>query len=324
MIINKSRRQLLTNLGLLFAYVKFASPLGLAQTTEELKPLVNETSNFHGVYDNAMLKNEFILFLTNVFHLYPEEKLHALIDVTVKQYLHDKEIYQALQPKLAEIAPILKDLTYSVPALSKQKEVMTAQTIELLGDKKQFARYLELGSTGRYLDGIEEKVTIGDERYFIAEREHTYSPADIVDRGQIKKAGEFISLANYQPPIANAIAKNSLDLVCVYIGFHHCPIHLRNNFIGSIRDLMKPGAPLILRDHHVNSVDMWHMVALAHDVFNLGTMETVDYNTAELRNFYSLDYLSTLMNANGFKTDGRRLYQAGDPTHNALMVFTKS
>lgn len=324
MIINKSRRRLLTNLGFLFAYTKFAVPLAFAQSTEELKPLVNETSNFHGVYDNPTLKNEFILFLTNVFHLYPEQKLHELIAVTVKKFLRDKDIYRALQPKLAEIAAILKDLTYSVPALSKQKDVMTAQTIELLGDKKQFARYLEVGSTGRYLDGLEEKLILRDERYFIAEHEHSYSPADIVDRGQVKKAGEFISLANYRPPIANTITKNSLDLVCVYIGFHHCPIPLRNEFIGSIRELMKPGAPLILRDHHVNSVDMWHMVALAHDVFNLGTMEILSYNEAELRNFYSLDYLAKLMNENGFKTDGRRLYQVGDPTHNALMVFTKS
>ena len=56
MIINKTRRQLMTNLGLLFAYVKFSTPLAFAQTTEELKPLVNGASNFHGVYDNPTLK----------------------------------------------------------------------------------------------------------------------------------------------------------------------------------------------------------------------------------------------------------------------------
>jgi SAM-dependent methyltransferase len=319
-----SRRQFLVKMGFLFTYMKFNSPLLFAQTTEELKRLVTGTSNFHGVYTNTTLKDEFILFLTNVFHLYPEQKLHELIAEGVKQSSQDKEIYQALQPRLAEIAPVLKDLTYSVPALSKQKKVMTLQTIALLGERKHYSSYFEVGSTGRYLDSLEEVIDIGEERFFMADRAPTYFPADMVDRGQISKAGEFFSLANYRPEIQKNITANSIDLACIYIGFHHCPIPLRNEFITSIRTVMKPAAKLILRDHNVNSVDMWHMVALAHDVFNMGTMETPSYNEAELRNFYSLEYLTKLMAENGFKTDGRRLYQAGDPTHNALMVFTKA
>jgi hypothetical protein len=323
-MITNTRRQLLVKMGFLFTYMKFSSPSLFAQTTEELKPLIAGTSNFRSVYTNEVLKKEFIFFLTNVFHLYPEQKIHNLIAEGIKQYSKDKEIYAALQPRLAEIAPVLKDLTYSVPALVKQKKEMTAQTIALLGDKKHYASYFEVGSTGRYVDGLEQSIDIADARFFMAERSPTYSPADMVDRGQISKAGQFFSLANYRPEIQKNIPASSIELTCVYIGFHHCPIPLRDEFIGSLRNVMTAKGKLILRDHHVNSVDMWHMVALAHDVFNMGTMETATYNEAELRNFYSLDYLEKLMADNGFKTDGRRLYQKGDPTHNALMVFTKA
>lgn len=322
--MNSSRRQFITQLGLVFAAIKFSVPGVLAQTTEELKLLVGDVSNFKAVYGNQSLQQEFLLFLKNVFHLYPEKEMHQLIADAVKTINTDKEIYETLQVKLSDIAPFLKDITYSIPALSRQKKVMTAQTIELLGGKKTFNRYLEIGSTGRYLDGLEEQLTIGDERYFIADREHSYSPADMVDRGQIAKAGEFIALANYQPKLNGGIATGSVDLMCVYIGFHHCPIPLRNEFISSLRDLMSADGKLILRDHNVNSQSMWHMVGLAHDIFNMGTMESWNYNAAERRNFYSLEYLAQLMQENGLKTDGRRLYQEGDPTKNALMVFTKS
>lgn len=319
-----TRRKFLTKMGFLFAYANLSSSAVFAQTTQELKSRVAGSSNFRSVYTNEDLKNKFILFLKNVFHLYPEQKLHDLIAQGVKEYSQDKDVYLALQPRLKEIAPVLKDLTYSVPALEKQKKEMAAQTLALLGDKKSYASYFEVGSAGRYLDALEESVEIGDARFFMADRPPTYSPADIVDRGQLGKGGKFFELANYRPELRNEVKANSIELVCVYIGFHHCPISLRNEFIASLRDLMASNGKLILRDHHVNSVDMWHMVALAHDVFNMGTMETGAYNEAELRNFYSLDYLRVLMAENGFKTDGRRLYQKGDPTHNALMVFTKS
>ncbi len=322
--MNPSRRDFITQLGLMFVAIKFSTPCVLAQTTEELKLLVDGASNFKAVYGNQALQREFLLFLKNVFHLYPENEMHKLIADTVKIINKDQEIYEGLQARLADIAPFLKDITYSIPALSKQKKVMTAQTVELLGDKKNFNSYLEIGSTGRYLDGLEKQLTIGDGRYFIADKSYNYSPADIVDRGQIAKAGEFIALANYQPNLKNGIPTNSIDLMCIYIGFHHCPIPLRNEFISSLRDLMTKDGKLILRDHNVDSQSMWHMVGLAHDVFNMGTLETWKYNETERRNFYSLEYLVQLMQENGLKTDGRRLYQEGDPTKNALMVFTKS
>jgi hypothetical protein len=69
---------------------------------------------------------------------------------------------------------------------------------------------------------------------------------------------------------------------------------------------------------------MNRMVALAHDVFNMGLGTPWPVNQGELRHFTSIPQLSGYLEARGFKGDGRRLLQQGDPTRNALMVFTRA
>lgn len=86
---------------------------------------------------------------------------------------------------------------------------------------------------------------------------------------------------------------------------------------------MRVGGKLVLRDHDCDTEDQTTMVALAHDVFNMGTKETWEYNSEEIRNFYSLEFIIKFVEDIGFKFDKRTLFQEGDPTKNALMLFTK-
>ncbi len=325
-----NRRQLMQSLGLLSAALAFVPGRLVAQSmmsrplsTELLKAQLDQLGNFEAIYGQAELKDRFASFLKEVFHLYPQQQFHQLIASEVAPGRGDQACYGAIQTQLDSIAPWLKDLRYSLPALNKQKQLLAAQTRELLGERKQFDSYLELGSGGRYLDSLEEVLDIGEARYLIAEREPGYSPVDIIDRGQIARAGEYLPLNNYRLA-GQAIAPGSLDFINVYIGFHHCPIPLRGEFFAQLRAWLKPDGVMVVRDHNVDSADMFHLVALAHDVFNMGTQEAWSYNAAELRNFYSLDYLQQMLAGSGFKTDGRRLLQAGDPTHNALMLFRKA
>ncbi len=280
-------------------------------------------SNFRYIYGNDAYRNEFLKFLTNVFHLQPEVDLHRLITEVTENRDNDRDIYVDLHEQIGSIRPFLSDLTYGLPALAKQKQVMTEQTSQLLPEKPYHEGYLEVGSTGRYLDSLEEVLEITGQRYFMGPLPATYSVADMIDRGQVAKAGEFIELNNYQPELEAVIPKSSIELATVYIGFHHCPISIREEFITSIRNVLKPGASLILRDHHVHNESMWKMVALAHDVFNMGTNETWKYNNDELREFYSLETLDTMLRQYGFRSDGIKLYQNGDPTLNALMLYKK-
>ena len=262
-------------------------------------------------------------FLKNVFNLYPEDDMHQLISEASTKKDNDKDIYLEAQSKLDDITPFFSIFKYQLPALFKQKDEMAKQTLEFLGEGTTYNGYLEIGSSGRYLDYLEEKVDINGERYYADGKEPGYSITELVDRGQLTIGAQYIPMADYRTQYSNLIANNSLDLVTVYIGFHHCPIDLRVPFISSIYDTMRVGGKLVLRDHDCNTEDQRTMVALAHDVFNMGTKETWEYNAKEIRNFYSLEFIINFVEGIGFKFDNRTLFQEGDPTKNALMLFTK-
>lgn len=317
--MDNSRRKLLQAIAIAFACLPFQRSLAaLAPSSEGL------SGNFQAIYDNPQYRGEFFKFLENVFHLYPETQMHQSITLATQRFLSDKEIYRDLQSNLGEIKPFLSELTYQIPALNKQKKVIAGQTVSLLDSDRRYEGYLEVGTTGRYLDALEEELNIVGERHFISERPATYAPPDMIDRGQVFKAGTDTALNHYRPNISQNIASNSIDLVTVYIGFHHCPVELREEFIGSIRDAMSPSGVLILRDHNVHNRKMERMVALAHDVFNMGTNESWKYNSDELRNFYSLAQLDEMLVQFGFSSNGIQLFQDGDPTKNALMMYKKS
>jgi SAM-dependent methyltransferase len=280
-------------------------------------------NNFKQIYSSAKLKSEFFKFFKNVFNLYPEDEIHKLIADVASKKTDDKSIYIEVQSKLDDISPMLSSVRYSLPALSKQKDEMARQTLDLLGNGGTYKGYLEIGSSGRYLDYLEEKVDIEGDRYYADGKEPGYSVTEMIDRGQIGVGAKYIPLADYKTRYSEIIPKESLDLVTIYIGFHHCPLELREPFISSIRDTLRIGGKLILRDHDCDTEQQKTMVALAHDVFNMGTNETWDYNHSETRNFYSLSFICDFVGKIGFKFDKRTLFQEGDPTKNALMLFTK-
>lgn len=261
--------------------------------------------------------------MANVFHLYPEDAFDDLIRRSVEEAEADPAVYQRIAAHLDEVSPALAGLRYALPALRKQKQVMAAQTLELLGDKRRFTGYLELGSHGRYLDLLRDELELEGPIFSSADKPPGYSLEDIVDRGQIAHIGQAIPWSDYEPFASRTLAPGSLGLVTVYIGFHHCPLALRDAFIGSIRDAMAPGGSLILRDHDVTNTQMDRLVGLAHDVFNAGTQEPLAVNQNELRNFYPLAFIVDYLTQRGFRQTPKSLLQQGDPTLNTLMAFTK-
>lgn len=263
------------------------------------------------------------MFLKNVFNLYPEKEFHELIYQNTISKNTDKEIYLATQSKLDDITPMLSSFRYQLPALMHQKNEMSVETVSLLGEGTKYNGYLEIGSSGRYLDYLEESVSIKGKRYYADGRKPKYSFSEMVDRGQIAVGAEYIPFTNYKTKFGEHVPHNSVDLVTIYIGFHHCPLELRTQYISSIRDTLRVGGKMILRDHNCDTEDQKVLVALAHDVFNLGVNETWEYNEKEVRNFYSLDFIIAFVENIGFKFHKKTLYQKGDPTKNALMLFTK-
>lgn len=281
------------------------------------------SSNFKAIYGDPALKAAFLQFLANVFHLFPEDRLHRLIEEAAQAGKSDREIYALVQARLPEIKPFLAELRYALPALAKQKDEMVAQTLQLLDTQRGVDGYLEIGSTGRYAGRLKSKLQMKGDLVLLHSVAPGYSPEDILERGGIGKIGRFVPMNDYAPVPAGEVPDRSLDIVANYIGFHHAPLPKLDAFVVSLHRSLRPGGRMIVRDHDVNSPAMNRMVALAHDVFNMGLGTPWPVNQGELRHFTANAELVAYLEARGFKSDRRRLLQQGDPTQNALMVFTR-
>ncbi len=280
-------------------------------------------SNFRAVYSDPRQKAAFLLFLRNVFHLYPEQKFHKLIEDVSLAKASDKEVYLEVQSRLRTIKPFLAQFRYALPALWKQKLEMTRETLELIGPRRAVDGYLEIGTTGRYVSRLKSSLAIKGDIVLVHTNGASYAPDDIVERGRIRKLGRFVPLDDYAPIPASAVRDASLDLVTNFIGFHHSPADRLDGFVRSLHRVLRPGGRMIVRDHDVDSGEMDRMAALAHDVFNMGLGADWAVNQKEIRHFTGNAALVSYLRGLGFENDGRFLFQPGDPTRNALMSFRR-
>jgi hypothetical protein len=287
------------------------------------QPTIAPYANFKAIYQNDLLKARFKNFLVNVYHLYPEHEFHSLISKLSQTGSNDQVIYEGLLESLPEIQPFLGSFRYALPALKEQKRMIQEQTFTLLGEQRHFERYLSIGTTGRYYGGLSDTLSFQRAPIFVSYSAPTYGPSDVIERGQIGKFGTFHDLSNYQP-LSKDIESGSVDLLTVYIGFHHASLECRHAFIASCSRVLKKGGILIVRDHDVFSPEYWHLVALAHDVFNAGLGVPWKENKEEVRNFTSINELIAILAQHGLKHTGPKLLQIGDPTINTLLRFDKA
>lgn len=298
------------------------SPAGPTSDAQNAWALDN-ASNFKAIYGDPKMRAAFLLFLTNVYHLFPEDRFHQLIEEVTLAGSSDKDIYRRVQSRLKEISPLLGEVRYALPALAQQKAEMARGTMELLGSSRTINGYLEIGTTGRYISKFKSSVKLSGEVVLLHTDQPTYSPTDIVERAQLRKLGRYVPLSNYVAVSASQVANASMDLITNFIGFHHSPPAKRDAFVASLHRVLRPGGRMIVRDHDVNSGPMNRLVALAHDVFNMGLRAEWSVNHSEIRNFTSLAQLSVYIEGFGFKRTEKTLFQPGDPTRNALVEFVR-
>lgn len=285
------------------------------------KQMTDKNSEFKAIFSETEWSDKFFLFLQNVYNIYPENEFYLLIQHAVKSNHTDADIYADIQQKLPKIKPFLAELRFALPALIKQKKEMARQTIELLGVHKEIDGYVEIGSTGRYISELRKHLKIKSSIYLINDLPPTYSPADIMERGQIKKLGQYIPLNDYAPIDSSMIASNSIDLVTCYIGLHHVPLNKLDDFVQSIKRILRLNGRLIVRDHNVSSEKMRTFVSLVHTVFNAGLGVSWQDNINELRYFTAVSDLASYLQERGFTYTGKKLLQKNDPSDNTLLEF---
>ena len=279
-------------------------------------------SEFHQVFGDVTLSDAFYRFLQSVFRTVPEDRLHHLIGEACRTHADEEGIYRHIQRELGGIKPFAADLTYALPSLFKQKAEMTRQTLEILGARKKFDGYAEIGSKGRYYGGLAANVELTGPLYFIEERPQSLSPVDIMERGRLSRPGRHLLLDDYAP-LPEEIGDASLDLVTCYIGLHHMTLDKLEAFLKSIHRALRAGGLFIVRDHDVASEDMRALVSLAHTVFNAGLGESWETNKAELRFFEPATTWVQRLDVAGFDDTGHRILQDNDPTDNVLFGFTR-
>jgi len=284
---------------------------------------IAQSSNFHAVYDNPIERDAFFPFLRHVYHLYPEQDFHQLIQSTTAVQTTDRAIYLEVQEHLNAITPYLASIRYALPALHQQKQEMLNETLQLLGSQTTINGYMEIGTTGRYLSVLRSSLKMNGDSILLHSQKPSYGVVDMVERGQVSIPARFVDMRDYAAITPTDIPDASLDLITNFIGFHHSPSENLDGFVRSLHRILRQGGRMIVRDHEVDSPKMNRRVALAHDVFNMGLKADWTDNQQEIRHFTSLAQLRSYLEARGFRSEAGELYQAGDPTKNALMLFTK-
>ncbi|MCB9593011.1 MAG: FAD-binding protein [Sandaracinaceae bacterium] len=286
-------------------------------------PAAEAPTDFHVVFGDVALHDDFYAFLQNIFHLYPEDRFHSLLKKATAEHTDEATIFRVVQEQLPDIKPAGSELTYALPSLKIQKQVMTEQTLALLGDRRRVDGYVEIGTTGRYVGALDDHLEVDGDIVLVHDVAPTMSPVDVIERGQIAKLGRHVPLDDYRPIPEDAVPSESVDLVTCYIGLHHIEPDGVAPFLRSIHRVLRPGGVFIVRDHDVTDAKMDALVALAHTVFNIGLGETWAFNQAERRHFAPIETWAERIVAVGFEDQGERLYQDLDPTKNALLAFVK-
>ncbi len=292
--------------------------------------LVATQKNFCAqVLYNPTLNFIFRSFCMNVLQMQTREEWTQLLQNVKRIYPTiptDAELYRQLRTSYSAMQP--KFYPYRLyKSLKKQQCMLGDQTKRLKIAKKQINGYVEIGTPCRYADYIGQYISITGTRYAVHEGSKW---GDILESRipSISRAffpyDRMIPLNDYAPIDAVHIPDASVDMVVCFIGLHHVPVDKIDNFIQSIKRILRPGGIFLLREHNAHNKKIFKLSWAAHSVFNaIIAQSTEEEEATELRNFQPLTYWIELLKKHGFRVGAERILQKGDPTLNTLIKFTK-
>ena len=311
-----------------FFKVKFLT-IGLALSSFQSHILA--INYYQQVEAQPELKTGLSAFLTHIFNLLPAQPLSSLIGTITLQSKDDQETYHRLIKALPSVAGYqVKPTTHSHPFTYRTKlfyrsfQSLTQQVDEMTHQTKQFVKtksiqgYLEIGTSGRYVKSLKKALNISGPIFIMPPPQTSFA---LFERKSLFSVGKTIPLT-YQPIRTTSIPDESLDLVTCYIGLHHVPSDLLDDFIASLHRILRKGGNLIIRDHD-GTEELKPLLHVVHSVYNAVTGVSMRNEQAEIRNFQPLQFWIDTITAHGFSVSSTQLLQKNDPTQNTLVCFTK-
>lgn len=243
-----------------------------------------------------------------------------------QRYFSDRMLYEYMLVSAPAFKTFFSRYTplYKLYALQRQRRVLSDQIKQLIAPQScaQIATCVEIGKPGTSIASIRDylphvkRIICVNATEKVTDRLEGFSM-----RSPLTPYHQFILLNDYEP--ITAIDQDSVDLIVCTIGLHHVPVEKLDNFIASIRSLLKPGGIFILRDHNVTDIDVLKVVHAAHSVYNaILAAESVENELKEYRNFQPLSYWIALLQKHGFIVGEERIIQEGDPSMNTLIKAT--
>ncbi len=289
-------------------------------------PPRHAVSTFRRVLGDPVWHDALYRHFQSVYRLYPEARLHALVRTLAERHPDDESTYRHLLNELPRIRPALAEARFALPALRRHKRDIAAQVgqvMQSLGRERQVDGYLEFGTLGRYLRGIDRQVGLRGPRYLLNDEAPGHGIVDVLERGSLWRNARYVDLNDYQPVPTLSVPAGSLDLVTCLIGLHHAPLDRIDAFVASLADALRYDGMLILREYDAHDAAGRDFVALTHTIYNAGIGVPWELEQQQRRCFAGLLHWIALMARHGLLDTGLRLRETQDPSGNTLMAFVK-
>lgn len=292
-----------------------------------------DTYFYRDLLANEEGRDELRLYFKNIFSINDPERFIAAIDTAIEETkkqgrdINDRNIYEVLLKILPQFANgPLKAFAKTIKALRVQQAEManeTAAALKAVG-VTSVNGYVEIGSPGRYVRPLKDLIDI---RGRVTAVNDVFGIPAMVESSwgfgvPASLRSKKIKLKNHDMMTQIEVPNESVDLVSMFIGLHHCPPHKLEAFVSSIYRMLRPGGHFVLRDHDADD-RLLSMAFMAHSTYNAGLGIPYGEELGEIRNLHPLGYWKALLAKAGLEFVGTEYKQEGDPTGNTLMVFKK-
>ncbi|MGL4348446.1 MAG: methyltransferase domain-containing protein [Chlamydiales bacterium] len=309
-------------------------------------------SNYRRIFQTTeQIKAEFIKFLRTIFYQLNEENVIQGIEKILNEpNKTDKQIYTELLEHISgmkkQFAPLWKLWSLKVlkEGLGNQVATLTKEF-----EPSSFNDYMEIYDR-RYLDVIRKKTKFPFEGKIISIADQSnVSLADRIQAGAIFSQYPYtVHIPLNDPtcecpaknpeqtfkPISDEIPNKSIDLITCLGGLHHVSIDRLDPFIESMKQKLKPGAVLLLRDHNVaddtdssgvSKEDRKAITELVHTFVNASDGIPWEIEKKEIREFKSIHEWIKILEKHGLSSISREpLVLKDDPTENGMLAFVRN